>query len=229
MTAQASDSLRYADEFYSITGISPDRGIDELFRPSSLDIKTSPCSSACWRGYIATYALLGDQLVLEELRINIVSKKWEEEHMRLLALKEVRRMTPPHRRGPKAQASKDALEDEGPPINGVPPLPGRYCNSRFSDNYFEVGLPLPFSGGLMISRDFVREHYVHMGFQASWKYEKVFELRFREGVLAATYDRSADMAAIRKANAGRNPDALGKPVTPRGIADWIGRRFDQSY
>jgi hypothetical protein len=229
MTAQASDTLRYADEFYSLTGISPDRGNEDLFNPKAFGIKTCPSSTACWRGYIATYGLRGDQLVLEELRINVVSKKWEEEHARLLALKEARRFIPPHRRGPKPQAAKPDPDDHGPPINGVLPVSGLYSDSRFSDNYHHVGLPLPFSGGLMIGDDFVNDRYVHMGFQSAWKYRKVVEFRFKNGILAATYDRSADMAAIREANAGRDPDALGRPITPRGIAEWIGRRFDRGY
>jgi hypothetical protein len=58
---------------------------------------------------------------------------------------------------------------------------------------------------------------------------KVIEFRFDYGVLRGTQDRSADMAAIREANAGKDPDALGKPITPHGIAEWIGRRFDLGY
>ena len=229
MTAQASDTLRYADEFHSLIGISPDRGIDELFRPSAFGIKTCPTSTACRRGYIATYGFRDDQLVLDALRINVVSQRWEEEHARLLALKEARRLLPPHRRGPKAQATLSGPDDRGPAINGVRPMSGRLIDSPFSDNYFNIGLPIPFSGGLMIGDDFINALYVHMGFQSAWKYRKVIEFRFNAGVLAATYDRSADMAAIREANAGRDPDTLDRPITPRGIAEWIGSRFDRGY
>ncbi len=227
MTAQASDTLRYADEFHSLIGISPDRRIDELFRPSAFGIKTCPSSTACWRGYIATYGFRGDQLVLDSLRINVVSPLWEAEHAHLLALKQARRLLPPHRRGPKAQATRS--DDRGPAIHGVLPVSGRYTDPRFSDIYRNVGLPIPFSGGLMIGDGFINGLYVHMGFQSAWKYRKVIEFRFDEGILTATHDRSADMAAIRAANAGRDPDTLGKPITPRGIAEWIGSRFDRSY
>ena len=228
MTAQASDVLRYADEFHSITGISPDSRHDHLFDPEKFGIDTYPCSTACWRGYVATYGLRGDHLVLEELCINVSSKEWEAEHERLLKLKEARRLIPPHRRGPKPQPRPMSPGPDGPAINGVLPKAGGR-DSSFSDNYHNVGLPLPFSGGLMIGDDFVNDRYVHMGFQSAWKYRKVIEFRFKEGILAATYDRSADMAAIREANAGKDPDALGKPITPHGIAEWIGRRFDLGY
>lgn len=226
MTAQASDTLRYADEFYSITGILPDTDADDLFNPALFGIKTCASSSACWRGYIATYGIRAKQLVLEDLRINVVSKEWEAEHARLLALKEARRNLPPHRRGPKPQPRPMKPGPDGPAINGVLPVSGRIANSGFSDNYHHVGLPLSYSGGLMIGSGFVDELNIHMGFLPSWKFEKVIELRFKKGHLTATYDHSADMAAIREANAGRDPDQLGD-FTLHGIAEWIERRFEQ--
>lgn len=51
---------------------------------------------------------------------------------------------------------------------------------------------------MLLGRGFIRELYVHMGFDPAWKYEEVHELLFREGALTEAADRSAGMAALRE-------------------------------
>lgn len=230
MTAQIGDSIRYAGDHYGLVGVSPDNPADELFDPERFGIRTFSDCTACWRGYVATYGLRENRLVLEELGINVRDPEWEEELKRLTELKEIRRYLPPHRRGPKPQPKPMKPRPCGPAIHGVlptPPVnPGRPF--VFSDNYHDIGLPLSFTGGLLLGQGFIHKLYEHMGFHPAWKFEKVIELIFVNGVLTVAHDRSADMEKIResKAGAGGQAKRLGSPVE---IVGWIENCFDRRY
>src|SRR4051812_48640333 len=61
-----------------------------------------------------------------------------------------------------------------------PPLLGREPEISiqkigFNAAYRDLGAHVAFSGGLLLARDFIREHYVHMGFHPAWKYATVIE------------------------------------------------------
>ena len=230
MTAQIGDSIRYAGNHYGLVGVSPDNSADELFDPERFGIKTFSDCTACWRGYVATYGLRENQLVLEELGINVRDPEWEEELKRLTELKEIRRYLPPHRRGPKPQPKSMKSGPCGPAIHGVLPVPPAdpYAIFAFSDNYHNVGLPLPFTGGLLLGQSFIRKLYEHMGFHPAWKFEKVIELVFAGGVLTAAHDRSAEMEKIRdtKAETGEQTKRFNSPVE---IVGWIENCFDRRY
>ena len=58
--------------------------------------------------------------------------------------------------------------------------------------------PVPFTGGLLLGKDFIEELYVHMGFHPGYKYRQVVELMFHEGRLVRSCDRSDIMAAFRE-------------------------------
>lgn len=230
MTAQIGDSIRYAGNHYGLVGVSPDNSADELFDPERFGIRTFSDCTACWRGYVATYGLRENQLVLEELGINVRDPEWEEELKRLTELKEIRRYLPPHRRGPKPQPKSMKPGPCGPAIHGVLPTPlvnpGRPF--AFSDNYHDIGLPLSFTGGLLLGQGFIHKLYEHMGFHPAWKFEKVIELIFAEGVLAAAHDRSADMEKIRESKAGAGGQAK-RFSSPVEIVGWIENCFDRRY
>jgi hypothetical protein len=231
MTAQIGDSIRYAGEHYYLVGVSSDHPLDELFDPERFDIRTFSDCTACWRGFVATYGLRENRLVLEELEINVCDPEWEEELKRLTELKEIRRYLPPHRRGPKPQPRPMKPGPCGPAINGVLPLPPADPSGifAFSDNYHQIGLPLSFTGGLLLGDGFISELYEHMGFHPAWKFEKVIELIFVEGTLTAAHDRSTDMAEIRAAKAGSDGRTSTRFSSPEEIVGWIETCFDRRY
>jgi hypothetical protein len=68
MTAQFNDSIKIGTEYYAIAGIKG-RG---LFDPATLGIKTTMMSTACYRGYTCTYALLDHTLCLTELHVSVL-------------------------------------------------------------------------------------------------------------------------------------------------------------
>lgn len=92
--------------------------------------------------------------------------------------------------------------------------------------YKGLAISVPFSGGLLLGRDFIVQHYVHMGFHPAWKYEQVEELLLRDGAVTAIYDRSDALATIRgKVEKGEmdNPDGL------RIDKAWVKRTFTLDY
>ena len=231
MTAQIGDTIRYAGEFHNLVGVSPDNPHDELFDPSRFGITTFSSCTACWRGYIATFGLRDNRLVLEELAINVRDPAWEDELKRLTELKEIRRHLPPHLRGPKPQPRVMKSGPCGPAIHGVFPVPPDHPGRplAFSDNYHDIGMPLRFTGGLLLSKGFIRSLYEHMGFHPAWKFEKVIELTFSEGVLTAAYDRSAEMAEVRDAKSGASGYDSKRFDSPAQMVGWIAKCFDRRY
>jgi hypothetical protein len=231
MSAQISDSIRYAGETYSLVGISSDDPRNDLFDPERFGIRTFPGCTACSRGYIATFGLRDNRLVLDELHINVRDSEWEAELERLTELKEIRRYLPPHRKGPKPQPRTMRRGPCGPALNGVHPLPPADRNGpfSFSDNYHDLGLPLPFTGGLLLGDGFIRELYEHMGFHPAWKFRKVIELIFADGILTAAHDRSAEMAKIREAKTESGKPKSKRFNSPVDMVGWIEDCFDRRY
>ncbi|MCK4849186.1 MAG: hypothetical protein KAT16_09185 [Candidatus Heimdallarchaeota archaeon] len=66
MTGQMSDTLRYQKEQFDITGVKG----DGLFHPEDAGLISYSCSTACWNGYLTTYEIVNDELLLAELLIN---------------------------------------------------------------------------------------------------------------------------------------------------------------
>ncbi len=67
MTAQFSDQFNYKEEEYSIAGISG----EGLFSPYKYGLSPHGSCTACWKGFITTYAIRENRLVLHALDINI--------------------------------------------------------------------------------------------------------------------------------------------------------------
>ena len=90
-----------------------------------------------------------------------------------------------------------------------------------------LSLPVPFSGGLLLGKGFIRSLYEHMGFHPAWKYERVLELLLTDGVVTDCLDRSSAVAEVRsKIEAGTMSD----PDESNGdLLKWIDRSFTLDY
>lgn len=64
--------------------------------------------------------------------------------------------------------------------------------------YNDLHMPFPFTGGLLLTDDFINNFYEHMGFHEIWKFRHVREVLFQEGQIVADHDRSELMAHIRQ-------------------------------
>jgi hypothetical protein len=119
----------------------------------------------------------------------------------------------------------EARAGRGPLLGGVAPAGGP---EGFQFTYEDVGLPIAYTGTLLLADGFIQELYVHMGFHPAWKYERVTELHLVGGVLERSEDVSDRYARVRA-----NPDPGDLPP-PRGadgnrVSRWIASVFDRSY
>lgn len=87
--------------------------------------------------------------------------------------------------------------------------------------YKNVDLPIPYTGKILLGDGFMQEHYIHMGFQRGWAYEKLIELVFIEGVLLECNDLSRLAKEQRKAMEERrnNPEYPEDDVAIKFIED----------
>lgn len=125
------------------------------------------------------------------------------------------------------------MHDNYPPLNGVEvtKLEGhRACGKH---QYQGVNLLVEFSGSMLLGDGFLREWYVHMGFQKPYTYETVLEFVFKDGKLQSMADYSEEMAEIReKIKARKSEDAplhLRNTQTSDRIMNWIGWTFSLDY
>lgn len=65
MTAQIAEDVVVDGRTYSLVGVSG----GTLFDPAEYDLAAHFMSSACWRGYVATFAIVDKQLVLSDLLV----------------------------------------------------------------------------------------------------------------------------------------------------------------
>jgi hypothetical protein len=152
---------------------------DAPFDPTRFGLHPVGCCTACWRGYVCTFTHFQDRLILTRLDVNL--GKYREDR------------------------SFDV--QVGPAINSREPALPVDQFGLFNNIYTELDLPLSFSGGLLIARDFIQELYVHMGFHPAWKFQEVWELIFGEGRLIESRNVSQAMADLR-ARLHSHPDDM---------------------
>jgi len=89
--------------------------------------------------------------------------------------------------------------------------------------YTNLKLKTQFTGKILIAKDFIDSMYVHMGFQSPISFEKVIELKIRDGILTKETDFSEIMKKYRKLNISD-----GKRPT-ENLQEWIARTFSLDY
>lgn len=98
--------------------------------------------------------------------------------------------------------------------------------NEYERHFRDLAFPVAFTGGLLLGADFVPSTYVHMGYTPAWKYARVVELTFDNGVLTARRDRSEEFARTRAdIEAGQRED----PDGTRGGPGWVARTFGLGY
>ncbi|MFN6463887.1 MAG: hypothetical protein RMZ41_019035 [Nostoc sp. DedVER02] len=168
MTGQISDQLIYKSQIFCIAGVD---GVG-LFEPTQHGFSPQLGSTtACWRGYYCTYQVIKETLCLKELIIS-------------LSLKE--KLMIKHGRG----RARDFI--------GVFPYLRDTLLDHPSAIYDDLNYLVEFTGSLLVANNFINNLYVHLGFQAAYKYEEVHELIFESGYLMQSIDRSQEMAEIRQ-------------------------------
>lgn len=87
-----------------------------------------------------------------------------------------------------------------PEIEGVKALSEEKGQNTYMGHHLYKGLNIkvPYSGRILVGDEFIRDYYVHMGYQAAWAYEILTELVFEKGALVATNDQSGIAADLRE-------------------------------
>ena len=230
MSAQINDLIIYEGKTYRLAGIAADDPLVELFEPEHYGIQAFSRSTGCWRGFRAIYGLRENRLVLEELGINCDNPEFgaEIERMRQSDLRGAAKSRQRKQHYVKLQIIKNSAC--GPAIHGVYPVPPvrRHDSGAFSDHYYDVGLPMAFSGSLLICDGFILELFTHMGFHPAWKYVEVKELHFRDGVLTQICARSDEMKNMRESLVDADEEKMDRKSL-EDLASWIERSFDRRY
>ena len=79
-------------------------------------------------------------------------------------------------------------------IEGVFPEMGAY-----QAIYHNLNVRVPFSGKLRLAKDFIRELYIHMGFQKPTSFRTVYDVTLEAGRVVELKDRSKEMEERRGA------------------------------
>ena len=103
--------------------------------------------------------------------------------------------------------SKDSYYPE---INGVLPLNAdKNSKERFKymgHHYYKgINIKIPYTGKIVVGKDFLQEYYIHMGYQRAWSYKVLKEFSFEDGVLVDVVDHS-DMAKKLRQQIKEDPD-----------------------
>lgn len=96
----------------------------------------------------------------------------------------------------------NSKDDFYPEINGVLPLCAESGSDRFKymhhHMYKSVNLRIPYTGKILVGDEFIRDYYIHMGYQRAWAYNVLVELVFENGILIETNDQSKIAAELRE-------------------------------
>ena len=170
-----------------------------LFDPKAHGLEPFMLHTGNWLGYHCRYAVHDGRLVLDQLEIGLNGRQLDE-----------------------------ARAGRGPVLGGKVPVgqPDRPNGIAFT--YPDLGLPIAYSGKLLIANDFIRELYVHMGHHPAWKFERVTELQFADGVFERSEDVSERYAKMR-ANADPRDLPRGYNASGRRLSRWFTSVFGRSF
>lgn len=203
MTAQISDIYKRNNQEYKIVAMSEPM----TFKPQDYGMNPEPCITSCWRGYWCEYEINEEGLFLKNLFMH-------------------------------------NGDDDYPDINGVKVLPltyheadcysmekgwykmmtEDYCGHRM---YKDIDLRIPYTGRILLGDGFIREYYIHMGYQRAWAYKTLIEFIFENGLLVETIDHSDIAAKIREQmeRHKQDPDYLASETIKQFISDSFSLKY----
>jgi hypothetical protein len=91
--------------------------------------------------------------------------------------------------------------------------------------YRRLDARIPFTGRLLVGAHHIHVDRLAMGFAPAWSYRRVHELRFTQGRLTSTHNRSAQLATVR---ARLGAEAL-RPAAGETTEAWIHRAFSLDF
>ena len=195
MTAQIGDIYKYKKKEYTVVALY----YVKLNDTKNYGMEPHASSTACWRGYWCEYAIEDDELLLKDLYLYNSDDKYPPLNGVEVSLPEFKEY--------KCQGGKKII-----------------MKAHFGHRvYKDVNIPIPYTGKILLGDGFMREYYIHMGFQRGWAYKKLIELVFEEGILLECNDLSHIAKAQREAMAQGNIN----PQRPDG--DILSKFVDDSF
>jgi len=167
----------------------------------SLGIQPTEFSTACWRGYVATYAIYRGNLVLKKLYTN---------------------------NGNEIKNCAPLINYKSPEISVLKGLCDEYKDTWREFTYKNINLPISYNGSILITKDFIWDRYIHMGFQSPFSYKTVIQLTFKEGKLIKTKYLS-DIAKTIREKEIKPPVNNDNNNYISNMLKWINDCFDVSY
>lgn len=176
MTMQVEDNFIYNDKEYIPIAIEfPKKFLDfEKFK-----LKPIAMSTACWRGFVVTFAVKESRLVVDQILTN--NQTYSENHgMETIVIHEINGVLP------------EVVEPNG--------LVEEYKEYR-ELHYKNLNYSLDYTGMVIIVKDFIRE-YISGPFAflsiSPFCYRKIIRLTFVKGLLTNTEDLSKYGKQIRE-------------------------------
>lgn len=169
MTLQIPNSITLNNESFNIIRFHG----GNLFTPQDIGILPVANMSACWRGYVSTYKINNNFLVLDELRLSSGYK------MQNVFLNFFYKFFP----------RKAHL------INRVKPTPSK--PEAFFIRYENINLTVNFTGTILIARDFIGKYWAYRELNPDWAYRTVLELKFAHGKSTGIQDVSSEFEKKR--------------------------------
>lgn len=93
-----------------------------------------------------------------------------------------------------------AKEDYYPAVNGVTPFEEDDGQFQYMGYHLYKGvhIKMPYTGKIVAGKDFLRDYYIHMGYQRAWAYRELKEFVFEEGALTDVIDHSRKAEELRE-------------------------------
>lgn len=191
MTAQRADKFFFENEEYSLIGMTD----GYLFSPDEYDMQPEMISTACYRGYYATYELTKVGFCLRKLTIREQNAYYPiiGGVFPTLAYYENIDENSDELKWPKEKSIKaQSLKEHNHNLDWLKKS-CRIMNATYSD----LNLKINFTGQIRLARDFIDEMYVHMGYQKPSSFKTVLDITLKDGELIRIDNRSNDVDKIR--------------------------------
>lgn len=206
MTAQVEDCYKHRRKRYSLVAILGDIGFD----PKDYGVIPVGRCTACWRGYWCEYNVTSKGLFLQNLYINTEDNKY-----------------PPIKGVNVSDIEYDdciSLSFKDGEVIKTPSKTEKHMGHR---EYKNLNIPIRFTGKVLLGSDFIRDYYIHMGFQRSWAYKELIEFEFKDGKLINRTDHSSTAAKLREILDASDVD----PAHPDGgnIPQFVEDSFSLDY
>ena len=175
MTAQISDIYKHKRNKYNLVALSDPIG----FEPKDYGLDPQASCTACRRGYWCEYDIREDGLYLDKLFLHNGEGNYPDFN------------------------GVSAISPEYEELEYIEGSSNKRGRRKFPKNmghwtYDNANLLIPYTGKILLGDKFLREYYIHMGYQQAFAYEILLEFVFENGKLIESIDHSDKVKKMRE-------------------------------